>query len=450
MLLGSDNMQLTSAFPSFIPSIRKYAHRTIDEMISDHTILPFFRAFLRQEIYDGAEISLLSGRGEFLHSRLSLIANRISVSESERLRYCPICSELDYEAHGHTFWRVHHQLPMMTLCSKHTVHLNCVHVARREIALPKNGSSNSVCLRNDIRRELQLCKLVTNAFDYRGSSLNSESLRQCYIHRLESIGLATANGSIRMDQLRKKLKFYWQDIHVASIPKTLTSIFLNNNSVAYPASMFYQQNCQHHPIKHLLLIGLLFETWDGFIKAYSQTTQLPSLASLRAPNALSLVDNNEKDIIALLTAGKSMRSVAETVHRSVGYIKKVAYLGNFQVNSRAKRIFEAEKGLIIQLAKKGKASASIAKSLKCSVGAIEQIISQIPGLVQERKLIRFVRRRNMYRKVILNLVELHSRRTDIKSAASRQYTWLYKHDKEWLYGVLPHAVLRKNRYKSNH
>lgn len=448
VLLGSDSLQLTSAFPSFIPRTHRYACRTFDELINDHTILPFYRAFLREEAYGKASFSLISGQTKSLHSKLSLIANRVPTSEP--LRYCPICSQADYNARGHTYWRVCHQLPMMTMCLKHSVHLNWVQISRREIALPKIDIDNIVCSNNIKIRELQLSRLVTNAFDYSGSTLNSESLRECYIHKLQLIGLATANGSIRMDQLRKKLRFYWQDIHVATTSNLLTSIFLKNDNTAYPASLFYQQNCQHHPLKHLLLIGFLFEHWEGFINAYSQVIQLQSLPSPRVTKTLLPVNNNEKDIIALLTTGSSMRITAETIHRSVGYVKKIAYLNDIETSSRAKKLFETEKRLVVELATKGEPATSIAKLLKCSAGAIEQIISQIPGLVHERKIIRFERNRDKCRKVILNLVGAHSRRTDIQSAARGQYTWLYKHDREWLYSVLPNAVSRKHRYKNNH
>jgi len=443
ILLGNDNMQITSAFPSFIPKIHKYASRTLTTLIDEHTILPFFRGFTKEDIFLNARRSLLTGSSESLHTRLSLIANRIS--NSEPLGYCPVCARIDYEFYGHTYWHLQHQLPAVVICSKHKVHLLRLDVGRREVVLPSLSNINTSCLRESTRKEFKLCELVINAFNYDGNFLNGDSLRECYIYQLKQLGLATGSNSIRMDKFRKGLKLYWDYIEGHSLSNIMRSILSNN---AYPASIFYQQNCQHHPLKHLLIIGYLFENWDVFIKAYNQDSRSTSFSVSGSKKvSVSIVDDNEIEIIAHLKNGESMRNVAKRVNRSVGYVKKLAHLNDVKTESRAQKLFQTERVAVINLAKQGHSSSRIASALECCVGAVEQIMSQTAGLIEERKRIRFIHNRDKHRAIILKLVNIHTRRTDIQSAARADYTWLYKHDKEWLYSKLPPAIAREKRYK---
>ena len=143
----------------------------------------------------------------------------------------------------------------------------------------------------------------------------------------------------------------------------------------------------------------------------------------------------------------SMSSLADKTGRSVIYIKKVACLNSVKVGTRSKKLFKTEKEEIKALAEMGESAITIAEKFECSVGAIEQIVSQVPGIVERRKRIRFIKTRNKHRSIIQEKVKECSHRTDIQKAARTAYTWLFQNDKEWLNATLPPAIPRKVRYR---
>jgi hypothetical protein len=444
VLLDSDSKQLASSFPSFLPKTHHYSRCTLGDLVEKHTVLPFFKPFITDDNYRMAKFALLSGKTEFLHSRLSLVANRVSMSEP--LRYCPVCTQYDYESLGYTFWRINHQLPGISVCLLHQKRLQRVQVARRELVLPpvdRNASKSTIEIS---KSEYRLCQLITESFKYNGSSIENCRLRDCYISLLRNRSLATDNNSLKMHKFRQELNEHWRDLSDELALQVLTSSSSRNSDSTYPANIFYQQNCQHHPLKHLLIIGFLFENWDVFIRAYNQDSKSFNVYSSKKVS-VSLVDDNEIEIITHLKNGESMRNVAKRVNRSIGYVKKLAFLNDVETESRAQKLFSSERKTVIELANQGRSSSAIANEINCCVGAVEQILSQTSGLIEDRKRIRFINNRDKHRAIILKLVKTHSRRTDIQKTARSSYTFLFKHDKEWLNEFLPSPIARIDRYK---
>ena len=446
VLLGSDNKQLASAFPSYLPKVHHYARCILDDLVEKHTVLAFFKPFITGKNYRVAKSSLLCGKTEFLHSRLSLVANRVSMSEP--LRYCPVCTHFDYAAMGHSYWRIHHQLPGITICLSHKKRLQRLQVARRGLVLPPPIENASLSPDKINDSEYQICQFISESFKYTGSSFESCRLKECYISILKLRNLATENNSIKMHKFRQKLNEYWSDLSDELALQVLTPSLTINSESTYPANLFYQPDCQHHPFKHLLIIGFLFESWDVFIKAYnedSRSTQFPVSCSEKV--SVSIVDDNKVEIIEHLKNGESMRNVAKNFNRSVGYVKKLAFLSDVKTGSRAQKLFRSERDVVISLARQGHSTSMIASEVKCCVGAVEQIMSQTVGLIEERKRIRFLSNRDRHRAKILALTQTYSRRTDIQKKARASYTYLFKHDNKWLNEFLPASIARKDRYK---
>jgi predicted transcriptional regulator len=447
-LFGNDNMQLTSSFPSNLPQIQGFSDQAPKQLINKHTILPFFKAFLDEDVYKNAVLAMLSGRTDHLYSRLSLLANRLPMFQA--MRYCPICTQHDYLTFGHTYWHVSHQLPAITVCTKHSVNLIGVEIARRELVLPPSPEDIGVIEDVTSAKEFKFCELLRQVLEVGSRNLTPEKLNSCYIKALCEIDLASANGSIRMDKLRSEIRQYWQDGHSGDFAKLLELVFSGNGSFIYPAPLFYQKTSHHHPVKHLLLIGLLFESWEGFLIAFHNKSQwgdvTPEHSTYVIEPKYSVESIREKNIIEYLRASYSMRSIAKRFNATLTTVKKIAFLNNISVESRAQKIFANERNSIIRLAEKGLAASSIADKFNCSTAAVEQIITQTKGLVEKRKLVRFNNKREKHRNKIREAKKCNVRRTDIQRKVRASYTWLFRNDKDWLYLNLPNEVPRSKRY----
>jgi predicted transcriptional regulator len=449
VLLDSDSKQLASSFPSFLPKTHHYSRCTLGDLVEKHTVLPFFKPFITDDNYRMAKFALLSGKTEFLHSRLSLVANRVSMSEP--LLYCPICSQYDYDELGYTYWRITHQLPGAGVCLRHRKYLKRIQVNRRELVLPPlDGCKHE---QSDIVSPKQFLwnHLINDSFHNSDCNIDSSRLVQVYMFMLKNRDLANSSNKIRMEKFRLELNQNWKELNndlVFDILKTNPS---NTNSCPYPAPLFYQKHCQHHPLKHLLIIGFLFNSWDEFwAKVAEKNSPIECLAAPKAP--VELVGSksgisDETVIIQSLKKNESMRSIALRMNRSIVYVKKLAHLNDVKTESRAQKLFQTERDVAIELAKQGHSSSNIASELGCCVGAVEQILSQTSGLIEDRKRIRFISNRDKHRAIILKLVKTHSRRTDIQNTARSSYTFLFKHDKKWLNECLPSAIARTERYK---
>lgn len=111
LMPGGDCARILSQLPPGILSI--------DDVLANHTLLPFYLRF-----YDSAKkqktVELLrSGKGAGItniHSKLPGV--------QEGLKYCPQCYCDDMNRFGEPYWHREHQIPLMPMCPKHHIVLN--------------------------------------------------------------------------------------------------------------------------------------------------------------------------------------------------------------------------------------------------------------------------------------------------------------------------------------
>lgn len=424
--------QLASQFPGYVPFICDHAHVSAHEVIHEHTILPVFQPFLHPKTYSSALANLATGRASNLHSRMSLVANR--VNSGTVLRACHACIESDSETVGRAWWHLQHQLPGCSVCLKHSEPLCEVNVQRRALILPSqiNLQHNEVLMNVDV----QLTRLVHDVWRSSTALLAYQHVTSRYRHRLVETGFASHIGAIRQDKLRHALRAYW----ATSASPTVQQLLLDSS---YPETLFRAKRAQFHPLKHLLLIGMLWHSWREFCEYKPCECVTPERAGDNVVNE----GETDADIIRLLQQGKSLRAVSKQCKRSVIYVKKLALQNNIPVKTRAKRIFGADIALIVGLLKGSVKTQQIANEVDYSVGAIEQVLSQYPDLVEQRHQMRFNAQCHKHQNCILQALAEHPEyhRSDFQRECRASYSWLFKHDKEWLYSVMPAAIPRSRR-----
>ena len=88
------------------------------DLVHNHTFLPFFTAYTTPEVAQRAYESSLKNRGGALNVLLGTAAN--SVELPSVLKFCPACLNSDFERYGETYWRRLHQLPGVLGCHEHS------------------------------------------------------------------------------------------------------------------------------------------------------------------------------------------------------------------------------------------------------------------------------------------------------------------------------------------
>lgn len=91
---------------------------SIDDVLANHTLLPyytrFFEANKKQQVWE----ALRAGRGSGITSVRTQMPDG-----TEGLKYCPICYLLDTEKYGEPFWHRVHQIPLLGYCPMHKIRL---------------------------------------------------------------------------------------------------------------------------------------------------------------------------------------------------------------------------------------------------------------------------------------------------------------------------------------
>ncbi|MBN23853.1 MAG: hypothetical protein CL578_02255 [Alteromonadaceae bacterium] len=350
------------------------------------------------------------------------------------MRACPTCIESDCNEVGRAWWHVQHQLPGCSVCLTHRKPLCEVNVRRRalilssEIIPQQDGVLESV--------DIQLSGLVHDVWRRNKSLFSYQHVTTRYRERLVEAGFASHIDAIRQDKLRHALRAYW----AMSASPAVQQLLLDNS---YPETLFRAKRAQFHPLKHLLLIGMLWHSWQEFCEYTPCECVTPDRVGA---NVLS-EGEADADIVRLLQQGKSLRAVSERSKRSVNYVKKLAIQNNIPVKTRAKRIFGADRALIVGMLKDGVKTQQIASEVDSSVGAVEQVLSQHPDLVEKRQQMRFNAQCHKHQNCILQALAEHPEyyRGDFQREFRASYSWLFKHDKEWLYSVMPEAIPRSRR-----
>jgi hypothetical protein len=124
-LFGRRKVELTFDLPSyldrFVAALPPGHSCTVDKLIDDHTLLPYYRPFLPLERLQRLRNDMRGeGGGEVLWR--AGIAN-FSVSRPKALRFCPHCVDDDRKNFGECYWHRVHQISGVEICPIHENYL---------------------------------------------------------------------------------------------------------------------------------------------------------------------------------------------------------------------------------------------------------------------------------------------------------------------------------------
>lgn len=94
---------------------------SIDDVLANHTLLPYYTRFFETDKKWQVWEALRAGRG----SGITNVRTQMP-DGTEVLKYCPTCYLLDTEKYGEAFWHRVHQIPLLPLCPMHRTPLTAV------------------------------------------------------------------------------------------------------------------------------------------------------------------------------------------------------------------------------------------------------------------------------------------------------------------------------------
>lgn len=246
---------------------------TVDFLIAQHTLLPFYSPFLPLEQLSIIREQMIKGNGRGIHRRTGITG--FSVPRPLWLRYCPVCIKTDRAEVGEAYWHRLHQAPGVEICPVHATFLenSTVRVqiaftskaffsaeqALKTIALPRTAVG-SPFYQIFMKLALDISYLLNHSIVSPGSHF----FREQYFSLLANHGL-TAGGLIRSTHLLQAFMDYYPQELLTLLHCEIHQIQkITNNWLARLATVDRTSKYSQHPLHHLLLLHLLDSTVETF------------------------------------------------------------------------------------------------------------------------------------------------------------------------------------------
>lgn len=90
---------------------------SIEKIIQEHSMLPFYTAFKSHEGYREIIENIRNGSASIAYMKLGLVGHRVPLNVN--FMFCPECAEEQIEEFGEAFWRRDHNITGNLICLKH-------------------------------------------------------------------------------------------------------------------------------------------------------------------------------------------------------------------------------------------------------------------------------------------------------------------------------------------
>lgn len=253
-----------------VPHLPLNTGHTVDILIDEHALLPFFMPFLLQARVTQLRSNMRGAQGMGVHMRAGLMASTVLLPNS--LRFCPTCAAEVSEHHGEWFWHRQHQAPGVHLCSKHHIWLEMspVLLAHRQTRHVYIASENAISCLPPPRavlhtpREAKLLAIAQSAewlLVQKPLPLGLEHLRERHVRALVKRGLAPFTGRVRMSEVLEAFMAFNKEV-----PLTFLYCHLDVQSQdTWLARLLGKPDSALRPVQHLLLMNFLGETVSDYL-----------------------------------------------------------------------------------------------------------------------------------------------------------------------------------------
>ncbi len=440
-LFGTPYAALSHDFPSRLIALE---HSTggalgcVGEIALRNTLLGYYLAIVRQTV--AKQIIGLLNTGSIPHLKMLLGITASRVGGHHPLKGCEKCFAEDEDSHGWAYWHVEHQLPSVFVCSKHHSPLSIAWdpvtpVHRRHWLLPRHDEHYSwtqirVTGNAAMNRLLRLAIDSERLMRLHPAALEPAQLTHGYQCIMQDSGLATKNGNLRTVRLVSLIKQRYRGLE--GLPGLAPLKAIDDQWPGLAASLSRRVSRPGHPLKHLLLIGAITDSWDQFIEACALPTipVTPSAPTTEVQTASRLV--RFKELITV--QGKSVRaashSLGVTTTTGTQWAKKL----KVTYTSHGKPIAKTIAAKIRRMLEKGDSISSIAIEASVSITTVNRIVGSDPKISEKRNASAFSSQQLVARRNFTNICRKHSNQplNRIRSKPGNSYMWLYRNDHQWL------------------
>ncbi|WP_183360292.1 TnsD family Tn7-like transposition protein [Geomonas limicola] len=464
-LFGSTSARAVLDLPNGIAILSGQLHvktlNTPERLIERHTLLPLYKPFLPPERYlkilewmKGAE----NGRG--IHQAIGAMASGIPLLRL--LRWCPQCLLEDSEKWGVPYWHRSHQVMAVSTCHLHGVPLceqrpyALVELNQHFFQSPPSPSVSSIRegagraggTPHQFRLAQDVAWLLSNPHL---PILGLDSLHDRYLYFLRERGLASYWGRVAQQELREAfVAFYGADF----LREAFSDLDLGSEQT-WLSSLVRKPRRAAHPVRHLLLLNFLGLHPEAFFAGatiikekrpfghgpwpclnpaaghYLQPVVCECKITKHTENALPIGTFKCTCGFAYARTGPDLKKEDRF---SLG---RIIAFGPVWEAELQRLVTEGETSLRGIARRLGVDPATVKKHLYMKRVTAKELTNLPDDLVKAR------------RQRWLDLCRHHPEagKKFIRALAPADYTWLYRHDREWLLGLpcIPPQKFRRGR-----
>lgn len=466
-LFGSPRQGCAHDFPSRIDS---FVDRTrgqfgsSEEVIRQHTILPFYLPFQSTDSVASAVNALRGPSIGSLKFQLGLLTSRFRAHHP--LKACLECIRDDRLKFGVAYWHRGHQLPGVWICMIHHLPLHesilkSTGVGRFSWLLPQESQLRPAWPADQPEedRRLSTLRLLAEAATAIAGIPNHVQFEQDRLVSTYRSGLREMSllrgypGRLALEQIAQCYLAFIQPLtciaEFSSLPRT------HAEALAQVPRLVRLDCNATHPIRHLTLLTWIFPGWPKFREEYCHKARDFRQADRgifpcsNEPQQVT-ADPRRLTLLTLLSAGDcSLSGAARRIGVDPATAMAWAAQAGIPTSRRAKKIKPELLTRLIEMLASGMDTTPVAEKLEISPVSVIRVLRTEVGLHAAWKRARLVKAKTNARNTWHEVVTANPR-LGVKAVRTLEpsvYVWLYRHDRSWL--DLQSARLQKAT-KSNH
>lgn len=464
-LFGSQNAGVRHDFPSHLDEFCARTAMTYgspDDLVRSATVAPYFLRF-RPEVVQTQVVDMMRGNTvERLKFILGMPAgpSRASIPFS----YCADCVREDVAAHGFSYWHRAHQLPGVYVCQKHAsaIQISSLRengIGRTRFFLPDDReiqmTSTSPVTDSQVETLHRLATLSLAALEQPLSSgYSPQVLLATYRHGLKQNGLLTRGGRVRVAEFTNlMLGMYRSIVQLSEFNRIVGQSCIDGmlRLVRKPRGYF-------HTLNHLLLIDALFGSWKEFISTYEWEFQmeLPLMQPVDKGYPEKRLQVEDVALISELARRyKEGEGTFTALSQKLGVdvstaMRRLGGLGLIEIPRHPRILTAAVRLEVIQSLQAGIPLRKIAKESSLSRATIDRICNEQVGLHRAWRIANHEWKRTEARAAFESILRNNPGIScaELRKSKGCGYSWLSRHDSEWLRSTMPAGRVRTRNISS--
>jgi len=443
-LLGKNNEIANIFFPSnlgyFIKQFPTDWGITLDYLIDNFTILPFYKPFMESK-------DVLKVLDNMINKKVGsiegyFICNIKSWYNKQIIKICPSCYHEDVLNFGEAYLHRNHQIPGNSVCFTHQINLNSIiipcnipsnvyaNINKYEANLSYSACTNSRRIR--ISKEINL--ILSGALNNYTLTL----IKQKYDERLRIRGYKSPAGNIDQVKLLSDIeKYYAND----ELKEYNSEIDINDNKNW--VKVLTQNSERHgHPIRHLLFIEFLYGGLEEFLQSNDNYKPFGS-GPWKCLNPIA--EHYGKEVInsSKVKKYKHDNKLIATFECNCGFIYTKKQHSDDQIcvkqfgdlwEKKLTEIINNEVNNINEIARQMQCAPRTVLNHASKLGLIDKIntsqknMKKIDTNSTDKSLMKEYK--DLLEKYVRNNPEKN--RSEIKKAITKEYNYVFLNDRQWI------------------